>query len=430
MLTRENNDLLCRVTGGAPMGEVFRSIWLPALLSSQLPDRGKGEPTHSPVRLKLLGEELVAFRDGSNQVGIVQAHCAHRRAPLYYGKVETQGIRCSYHGWLYDRQGACMEIPSEGPDSQVCRNMSLKSYRTRERAGIVWIFMGAHEPPALPRFPWIDLPADQRIVSVWLQETNWMQGVEGEIDSSHVSILHSTNRETQVANLVHRPWTFKDPKPKLFVQDTDVGFMSVARRRAEAQFYWRITQWMLPMFSLVPSAVWPVSGRAWVPIDDENTYTWDFAYLQNGPIPEEYREAVRNGDLFPPRIEYASHWLNTGGIIDTWVPLRRWNNNYLIDRDEQQLDRETTGIHGVNDQDRAMQEGMGRISDRSQEKLVAADLTVVTARRKLLDLVKKDGGVEAFRQLVGSGAVYAHDPVDEVSPDEALPDFLRNQGVA
>lgn len=425
MLTQENNELLCRVSAGTPMGEVFRSIWLPAVPSSQLP-----KPGGAPVRIKLLGEELVAFRDGSNEVGIVQANCAHRLAPLFYGKVEQNGIRCAYHGWLYNRQGQCTEIPSEGEGSQVCKNMRIKSYRTVEKGGVVWVFMGDHEPPQLPRFPWIDVPENQRISAVWLQETNWMQGVEGEIDSSHVSILHSTHEMTKVGTLLHRQWTFKDPKPKLYAHDTDIGFMSVARRRAEQQYYWRITQWMAPMFSFVPSAVWPIGGRAWVPIDDENTYTWDFSYLKDSPIPDDYHEWVVDGRGFPPKIEYQSYRLNTGTIIDTWIPKHRANNNYLIDRESQQLDRETTGIYGVNDQDRAMQEGMGRLPDRSREKLVAGDLTVVTARRKLLGLVKNDGGIEQFRKMVASGAVYAHEPVDEVADQEDLLDFLKSQGLS
>ena len=197
MLTQENNRILCSVGAGTPVGELFRSLWLPAVPSSQLP-----APNGPPVRLKLLGEELVAFRDGAGQIGIVQANCAHRLAPLFFGKVENAGIRCSYHGWLFDRGGQCLEIPSD-PNGTVCRNIKLKAYATQEKADVVWVYMGTGTPPALPKFPWIDLPKSQRIASVWLQETNWFQGVEGEIDSSHVSILHKSKGQVDAATLVH-----------------------------------------------------------------------------------------------------------------------------------------------------------------------------------------------------------------------------------
>ncbi len=425
MLTKENNQILCSVSAGTPMGEVFRSLWLPAVLSSQLPPDG-----NAPVRLKLLGEELIAFRDGSGKVGIVQAQCAHRLAPLFYGKVEEKGIRCAYHGWLYDHTGQCREIPSEGGESPVCKNMKLKAYQTVEHADIVWVFMGSHEPPALPKFPWIDLPRRQRLASVWLQETNWLQGVEGEIDSSHVSILHKSVGQVGVATLVHQPWTFKDPKPKLFAHETPIGFMSVARRRAEENFYWRVTQWMAPMFSLVPSAAWPISGRAWVPIDDENTYTWDFSYLPEAEIPDDFMESIRNGDMFPPAVEYRNYRLNTGGIIDTWIPTRRADNDYLIDRKAQSDPGEMTGVHGVNDQDRTMQEGMGRISDRSREKLVAADLTVITARRRLLEIARTPEGLASFRELIADGSAFSNKPIDDIQPMDDLPSFLKEHALA
>jgi phenylpropionate dioxygenase-like ring-hydroxylating dioxygenase large terminal subunit len=416
MLTQENNERLCRVGSGTPGNDLFRSLWLPALLSSQLPAK-KGEP----VRLKLLGEELVAFRDGAGTVGIVQARCAHRTAPLFFGKVEERGIRCSYHGWLFDHAGQCVEIPSE-PSGTVCKNMKLRSYRVVEKADIVWIYMGDGPAPALPQFPWIDLPRTQRLASVWLQETNWFQGAEGEIDSSHVSILHKTSRQVS-GTRVHRPYTFLDPTPKLSTHDTPVGFLSVARRKAEERFYWRVTQWMAPMFSVIPSAAWPIGGRAWVPIDDENTYTWDFSYSPDGDLPPEFMESVRTGVSFPPECQYQPVRLNSGSIIDTWVPQRNQSNDYRVDRVVQQ-GMETTGIHGVNDQDRAMQVGMGRIVDRSREKLVASDFVIVAARRKLLDILKSPESLQQFRELIHDGKVFGAKPLDTLAEISDVDAFL------
>lgn len=422
MLTGEQNRLICCVDKGMPAGRLFRTIWLPALLASQLP-----ASSSPPVRLKILGEELVAFRDGDGAVGIVQAQCAHRLAPLFYGQVEARGIRCAYHGWLYDRSGQCVEIPSDST-GKVCRQMKLKAYAVSEKAGIVWIYMGEGIAPALPRFPWIDLPAGQLRTSVWLHETNWLQGLEGEIDTSHIPVLHKCPQLSADARKVHRKYSFVDYRPQLSTRDTAVGFMSISRRNADAKYYWRVTQWMAPMFSFVPSAEWPQSGRAWVPIDDDNTYCWDFTYNPEGDIPQDFQDTAAQGIVFPPETQYRSYQLNTGAYIETWIPRRTMHNNYLIDRSRQGAS-DMTGIHGVNDQDRAMQEGMGRLSDRSQEKLIAADLAIVTARRKLLELVSSDAAIESFRRLVSNGAAYAMTPLDTLAGTGDLDEFLAEHAI-
>lgn len=422
MLAADRNRLLCGVTGESPGAQLFRSIWLPALLSSQLP-----APACTPVRLKLLGEELLAMRDGEGRVGIVQAQCAHRLAPLYFGRMEHGGIRCAYHGWLYGRDGQCLEMPSEA-NADLCRRIRIGSYAVQEKAGVVWVFMGQGQPPELPRFEWLDLPAEQRLASVWLQETNWFQGVEGEIDSSHVSTLHKS-KKTMSSTRVHRHYTSLDPRPRYFVEDTDIGFVSIARRLADDRFYWRGTQWMAPMFSLIPSAAWPIGGRAWVPIDDENTYCWDFNYSLDGPLSNEFHDFVAQGLSFPPQCDYRPCELNTGSIVDTWYPKRNRHNDYLIDR-ELQNTFSTTGIHGVNDQDRAMQDGMGRIMDRSQEKLVSSDLAIVTARRRVLELIESPEKLDAYRRQVADGTAFGKRPFDIVSPAEDVQSLFREHPVS
>ncbi|WP_025518215.1 Rieske 2Fe-2S domain-containing protein [Bordetella trematum] len=417
MLTKDNNERLCRVGEGTPGSELFRSLWLPAILSSQVPVGSR-----TPVRLRLLGEDLVAFRDGSEQVGITRAHCLHRGAPLFFGKVEERGIRCAYHGWLYGRDGQCLEMPSEN-NARLCQKMHLSAYQVQEKAGIIWIFMGQGQAPAMPRFPWVELPEKQRLASVWLQETNWMQGAEGEIDSSHVSTLHKSDQGV-TADRVHRTYTYKDPKPELSVEETPIGFMSIARRHAESRYYWRVTQWMAPMFSVIPSAAWPIGGRAWVPIDDENTYCWDFSYVMEGELPQAFLDSVERGMSFPPEYRYGAVELNNGSIIDTWAPIRNRGNDYLVNR-VAQGGTSTTGIHGVNDQDRAMQEGMGRIADRTKEKLVSADLAIVMARRKILDFMASPEAMQKFRALVQDGSAFSMEPVDAVEDTHDLTEFLK-----
>jgi phenylpropionate dioxygenase-like ring-hydroxylating dioxygenase large terminal subunit len=421
-------DVLSHVGKGTPMGELFRSVWMPALLSSQLP-----EPGCAPVRLKLLGEELVAFRNGKGEVGIVQANCAHRLAPLFYGRVEEQGIRCNYHGWLYNAQGDCLEMQNE-IDKSICKKVKLTAYKTQEKADIVWVYMGSDEPPALPAFPWMDLPKSQRNATVWIQESNWLQGMEGELDSSHVSILH-TNPATMATSPVHRPYSAIDITPKLYAKETDIGILAIARRNADENFYWRVAQFMAPCFSSIPSVDFPVGGRAFIPIDDHNTYTWDFNYYLKGDLPEKFLDYVGKGLAFPPDSTYEPVRLNTGTIIDTFVPVRNKRNNYLIDRKGASLSS-PSGIHGLNDQDRAMQEGMralpdseGRVVDREKEFLVATDIAIVRSRRRLLELVKSEENLAKFRETVRDGTAYAVVPLDVVSEVSDMNEFLeKHQG--
>jgi phenylpropionate dioxygenase-like ring-hydroxylating dioxygenase large terminal subunit len=407
MLQMVDNERLCRVGPGTPGGELFRSVWLPALLSSQLPD-----PGCSPVRLRLLGEDLIGYRDGSGRVGIVQSTCAHRLAPLYFGRVEEKGIRCAYHGWLYDATGQCLEMMNE-PNKAICAKVKITAYKTIEKADIIWIYMGGGEPPALPQFPWMDLPTTRRNASVWLQESNWLQGAEGEIDSSHVSILHS-NQNSLTTTAVHREWSALDTAPKLFIRETPIGFLSIARRNAKDKFYWRVTQWMLPMFSSVPSYDFPIGGRAYVPIDDENTYNWDFNYDLDRDFSEEFQHFVDQWLGFPPESTYRSFRLNTGTTIDSYIPIRRADNDYLIDR-EMQRNVNMSGLHGLNDQDRCMQEGMSRIVNRALEFLVAADRSIITARRRILDAIASPDSLSAFKQSVRDGRAFAVRPLDVVS---------------
>jgi phthalate 4,5-dioxygenase oxygenase subunit len=416
-------DLLSQVGPGTKIGALFRSVWLPALLSAQLP-----RPGCAPVRLKLLGEELVAFRNGKNELGIVQANCAHRLAPLFYGRVEDRGIRCAYHGWLYDSTGQCLEMQNE-PDKSVCTKVKIKSYKAVEKGDVVWVYMGEGEPPELPQFPWMGLPKSQRNATVWIQESSWLQGIEGELDSSHVSILH-TNPATMATSPVHQQYSATDLSPKLYAKNTPIGILAIARRNAEQNFYWRVSQFMVPAFSSIPSANFPIGGRAYVPIDDHNAYTWDFNYYTEGDLPQAFLDYVGKGLAFPPESTYQSYKLNTGSIIDTYVPVRTVENNYLIDREGQSLSS-PTGIHGLNDQDRAMQEGMqsvqgsqGRIVDRDKEFLVAADIAIVRARRRLLAIVKDDASLAEFQRTIKDGTAYAVKPLDVVSEFGELDDFV------
>src|SRR5579859_561625 len=195
MLSAEDNALITQTSKGTPMGELFRRFWLPVLLPEELP-----EPDCPPIRIKVMGEYLVAFRDTNGRVGLVEAFCPHRRAPLFYGRNEECGLRCVYHGWKFDAEGTCVDMPSEPPDSDFRDRLTIKAYPTHEVGGLVWIYMGPREcqPERPPMLEWTELPASRVRIVKWFHENNYMQGIEGDIDTAHVSFLHSDARPEAV----------------------------------------------------------------------------------------------------------------------------------------------------------------------------------------------------------------------------------------
>src|SRR3954467_12663018 len=224
----EQNELLTRTGLGTPMGELFRRYWLPALLAEELP-----EPDCPPVRVKLLSERLIAFRDTENRLGLIDEFCAHRGVSLWFGRNEESGLRCPYHGWKYDVTGQCIEIPSEADNPRLCQRMKLKSYPLVERGGVLWTYMGPKEQqPPLPELEWATVPDNHRFISKRLQECNYLQAMEGGIDSSHVSFLHQYD-------LHHDAWLgnersaryLADKSPKFEVAESSGGLLIGARRR-------------------------------------------------------------------------------------------------------------------------------------------------------------------------------------------------------
>jgi len=375
MLSREDNELYTRVGPGTPMGELFRRFWLPALLVTEL-----AEPDGAPARLRLLGEDLIAFRDTSGKVGIIEERCAHRQASLFFGRNEECGIRCVYHGWKFDTEGRCVDMPNEPADSRYKDKVRLRSYPAREAGDVIWVYMGPPQlHPELPQFEWMHVPPDQRMVTRWHQDSNWAQGMEGEIDASHLSFLHRVFTGAPDADAspgLKQIRESGDTAPQLSVQRTDYGFMYGARRvLPDGHDYWRITQFLLPMYSLVPST--PVaSGRAWVPIDDESCWTVHYEFRTDRPFSAAERARAASGDGFPPQLIPGTHY-----------PEANRANDYLIDR-QMQRTVNFTGIRGISNQDRAVTESMGPIVDRTKEHLSRGDQAITTARRVLIKAAK------------------------------------------
>jgi phenylpropionate dioxygenase-like ring-hydroxylating dioxygenase large terminal subunit len=384
------------------MGELFRRFWLPAMLPSEVP-----EPDCPPVRLRLLGEDLVAFRDTNGQIGVVEAHCPHRGASLFFGRNEECGIRCVYHGWKFELTGQCVDMPSEPAESNFKHKIRVTAYPAREHGGVIWVYMGPPElQPEIPQLEWSLVPESHRTVSKWYQETNYLQGYEGDIDSSHASFLHSylDPSKSPGDRTIRADLKAMDRAPKLIVNDTDYGFRYGARRRIGDDLYnWRVTQALLPTYSLIGFLDFPAGGRAWIPIDDNRTMTFYFSYHPERPLTEADLAIRKTGRAFPPHL-----------IERTFNPLRNMENDYLIDRE---LQRTTTysGIHGVNDQDRAVQESMGPIYDRRREHLGSSDLAIMSARRRLIQAARDlQQGIEPY--AAHHGEVYRVRAMDVNAP--------------
>ena len=371
MLTREQNEFVTHTGPAAPMGALFRRYWIPILLSSELP-----EPECPPVRVQLLSERLIAFRDTSGRLGLIDEFCAHRGVSLWFGRNEQDGIRCPYHGWKYDVSGQCVEVPSEPHESGYCKKIKLTSYPCIERGGIIWTYMGpTDEKPAEPAFEWMSLPQSHCYVSKRWQECNYLQAMEGGIDSSHVSFLHSGDLHSDPLHKSTKGAVYQgDQRPKFEVIESPGGLYIAARRNAEqGYYYWRITQWIIPWYTMVPPyGDNALNGHAWVPIDDENCLAWTFTYHPTRPLTEMELSTMRKGG-----------GIHVQFVPGTFRPLINKDNDYMMDRTAQKAGRTYSGVAGIAMQDTSVQESMGPIQDRSKENLVSTDNAIVMARIRL-----------------------------------------------
>lgn len=393
MLSHEDNELLTRVGPGTTMGTYLRRFWLPFALASELPT-----PDCPPVRVRLLGENLVAFRDSNGKLGLVVESCPHRGASLFFGRNEEAGLRCVYHGWKFDASGACVDMPNEPPESNFKHKVRVTAYPCKERGEILWAYMGPADCAAqIPELEWMRVPDSQRWVSKRIQRCSYMQSLEGELDSSHVGFLHSRpNPEARptvdLRNSIS-DYMMRDKTPLLATKQTDAGMIIGARRDAEAgSYYWRVTQYLLPTYTMIPPGNDEVIHfTAAVPIDDESmigiTVTWN----PDGPLSDRVLAEIASMTGIHMEVE-----------PNTFLPVRNRENDYGIDRELQRLGRTFTGIKGVREEDLAVQEGMGAIYDRTKEHLGTCDLAVIQARRRLLTAARAlQAGEEPYGPMYG-----------------------------
>jgi phthalate 4,5-dioxygenase len=374
MLSREDNELLCRVGPGTPMGDLMRQYWVPAALSSELPARDG-----APLRVRLLGENLIAFRATSGAVGLVHGNCPHRGASLFYGRNEQEGLRCVYHGWKFDVTGRCVDMPNEPAESNFRGKVRAVAYPCVERAGLVWAYLGPREtPPPLPDLEPTMLTDSS--VQIYQRECNWVQALEGDIDTCHTVFLHLGSVSADEAKPgTWANYSLSDRAPRYAVADVDFGVMYGAYRPAEADTeYWRIANFLFPFYAMVPTGVLglEVRVRAWVPIDDEHTLAISIARSPQGTRTAG-RQVVRPPETLP----------NTTDWYGRFRCVANQGNDYLIDRAAQKT-TSYTGIDSIFLQDQAVTESMGPIYDRTNERLGTSDQMIIRTRKRLIDAAR------------------------------------------
>ena len=388
MLSQQDNEAITQVGPGTLMGDFLRLYWQPVVLSFELP-----EPDGRPVRIRLLGEDLIAFRNTEGRVGVFNEFCAHRGASLYFARNERSGLRCVYHGWMWDLDGNCLDMPNEPAWSRFSDKVKQPAYPTYESSGVVWAYMGPRDKqPPPPEMEHLMVPENHVFKTKVYMECNWLQAVEGDLDSSHVSFLHNHQLKggwgghpnmAQAGN-----YAVNDPNPHFEIKETDYGSMVGARRNGEEDtYYWRMTEYVMPFHTMIPSALdgsRPTHVNAWVPVDDDNTIVWRFAYHPERP--------VTAGDFSDIKIPGVWSLPAPRDYVDDPPPTDpngRWRikanarEDYFLDIEAQREER-FFGVRTFWLQDQAIVESMGRVWDRSREHVGTADRAVIHTRNLLL----------------------------------------------
>lgn len=368
MVSKVENELLTRTSQGTAMGGLLRRYWVPALLAAEIPTA-----ECPPVQVRILGEELVAFRDSQGRIGLLDEHCSHRGTSLFYGRNEECGLRCIYHGWKYDVEGNVLDTPAEPADSRFKEKLRHPAYPTHEVGGMVFAYLGPTDrKPLFPNYEWTSLPVDQTYVTKSLLECNWLQGLEGEVDAAHTSFLHSQfgNGNPDLT------FTEVDRVPRYEIETTDFGLRLAAHRAAGPdRTYTRVTTYILPLSCGV--AVGSVNAQGaldghethfYVPIDERHSWRYDFGFRRTNPITDRDRHRVVQ-------------------IGPDYRRLRRPDNQYLQDRQLQRIE-DFTGIDDFLNEDGCATESMGPIANRTREHLGNADAGVIALRQRLLEAVK------------------------------------------
>jgi phthalate 4,5-dioxygenase oxygenase subunit len=385
MLSAHDNDLLTLTGPGTPMGDLLRRYWIPVVLSAEVAAGGRVK------RVQLLGERLIVHRTPSGRAGVIAEFCPHRGASLYFGRNEEGGMRCVYHGWKFALDGQCIEMPSEPPESSFAAKVCHTAYPCIERGGVIWTWMGPGAPPPLPELEWTTLPADHVFASKRVQDCNWLQAMEGGIDSSHISFLHAPLDHTdsgiaedmdRVSFGVGAAVQTGDRAPRFDVVDTDYGALIGARRtQSDGRWLWRVTQFLLPFHTMPPVGIGEkvVQSHIWVPMDDTHVVNWMVTWHVERPLTRE-EIALHIEGKGAHVCDYAPATSEPYGDVRTAASR---DNDYFMNWDAHRTTM-FCGIPGFGVQDQAIQESQGPRVDRSQERLGSSDTAIIQVRRRLM----------------------------------------------
>ena len=375
MMTKEENELLTRTNRATPCGELLRRYWQPVALSEELPPGGV------PLRVEILGEELVLFRDDNGRPGLLGIHCSHRGTDLSYGRVEDGGLRCLYHGWLYDIEGRCLEQPGEPGGGEHRDAIRHPAYPCKEAGGVIFTYMGPGQAPLLPNYDFLNASADHLYVNKIFHQCNYLQANEGNIDPIHLSFLHRflENRDERYrgvrgAEESHYNLVARNIAPILEVELTDFGVRIYTVRELEAgKVYLRVSYFILPNLSAFPGQTGSegYSVNWHVPIDDTHHWKYTFVYSAGAPLQKELINRQRS-ELAP---DYRL--------------VRNQANRYLQDRESMKIKTYTGMGSGFQAHDAFATTSQGATQDRTEEHLVSSDKAIVAAR-KLLEKAIRD----------------------------------------
>jgi phthalate 4,5-dioxygenase len=371
MLSKENNALVTQTNPGTPGGRLLRSYWQPVVCSDEMPIGG------APLPLKIMGEELVLFRDDQDRLGLIGRHCPHRGTDLSYGRVENGGLRCLYHGWLFDIEGKCIDQPAEPADKKFCHKVRHTSYPVQERGGVIWTYMGEGEPPLIPDYQFLMGPEENRLVFRVIFACNWLQALESSTDPAHTTYLHkvpSGNASVMSGNNVRA--LRGDEPPKLDIEHTSYGTRIFALHNSPRGKYLRVNNYVFPNLAVPNTATGEsgYSGRWYVPIDDESCSSFEFYYRHSEPLKKDVMTKFRNENVGPDRRH-----------------VRRPENRYLQDRDAM---KEKDGFFSGMGRyfpahDAFAVETQGAIQDRTSEHLGSTDIVIIEVRKALLAAIKQ-----------------------------------------
>ena len=370
MLSQEDNDLLCRVGPGSLMGDLLRQYWLPFAAASEL-----AAPDCDPVRVMLLGEQLIAFRNTNGSVGLLAHNCPHRGASLFFGRNEESGLRCVYHGWKFDTHGVCVDMPNEPAESDFKHKVRAVAYPCVEKGGLVWAYLGPRQqPPPMPDLEVLEEPDAVSNILTVIRDCNWVQALEGDIDTSHAGFLHwGSLRAEEMPSESWAAYALADRHPRYEVLDTPGGTLYGTYRPARADtYYWRIAAFLMPVYVMTPTGVLGLEKRfrAWVPMDDTHT----LAITVGAPGARAFGAARFSAP--------GTSW------FDRFRPEASLANDYFIDRAAQRANTGPAGYTGIASgymQDQMITESMGPIVDRQGERLGSSDAMIIRTRRRLLE---------------------------------------------